>query len=218
MQDKCYMCDASATSREHVPPLGFFPTGNRTNLLTVASCEVHNAGNSKDVEYVRNAICFQLGINESGERVSEIAKRSFDRSPNLFRKTFESVRPIIVEGEETGIFPVDLERVKRVMTAISHGLASRDFGRTYIGNWHIFCATLRHTEEAFPGDIEKWRNLQNLLRQGVFTEMQTSEPDIFRYAVHRPSDRGLVYRLTFYGGFIVYAWPVLARGESGART
>jgi len=31
----CYMCERTATTREHVPPKSFFPEGYRTNLVTV---------------------------------------------------------------------------------------------------------------------------------------------------------------------------------------
>lgn len=30
----CYMCDATATTKEHAPPKSFFPPSNRVNLTT----------------------------------------------------------------------------------------------------------------------------------------------------------------------------------------
>jgi hypothetical protein len=54
--NKCYMCDAAGTTKEHAPPDCFFPKGYRAGLWTVPSCDAHNSRNSKDVEYVRNVI------------------------------------------------------------------------------------------------------------------------------------------------------------------
>jgi hypothetical protein len=57
----CYFCGALATSKEHVPPRCLFPKAGdvvdgadyRKNLVTVASCDVHNMHKSKEDEYLR---------------------------------------------------------------------------------------------------------------------------------------------------------------------
>lgn len=52
----CYMCDLSATSVEHVPPKCMFPEFKdakvdlRRKLITVPSCDDHNAKKSRDDE------------------------------------------------------------------------------------------------------------------------------------------------------------------------
>ena len=114
---KCYMCKAEATTREHVPPRSFFPTGHRDNLVTVPSCVTHNHDQSRDIEYVRNVIAGFHGTNVQAEQTFEVAKRSFDRSPALFYQTFGDFETVLVNGEETGVFTFDLERVKSVMRA-----------------------------------------------------------------------------------------------------
>ncbi len=111
----CYMCDATAVTKEHVPPKCFFPDRLRRNLVTVPSCVDHNLENSKDVEYVRNVISTQRGTNDVAAELFEKTKRSFDRSPKLMSQTFRSMTPIIVSGEETGAFTVDLARHKSVV-------------------------------------------------------------------------------------------------------
>ena len=57
--ETCYMCDASATGREHVPPRCLFPEAKdipgkdfRKKLITVPSCDAHNFAKSKDDEYL----------------------------------------------------------------------------------------------------------------------------------------------------------------------
>ena len=56
------MCDSPESSREHAPPLCFFPEAIgigrdlRRNLKTVPSCNRHNSRKSKDDEYFRSVI------------------------------------------------------------------------------------------------------------------------------------------------------------------
>src|SRR5689334_16121651 len=123
---KCYMCDAEATTREHVPPKSFYPKGHRNDLLTVPSCYAHNHDQSLDIEYVRNVIAGFYGTNNEEEQTFEIAKRSFDRSSALFYQTFGSFERIRLDGEETGMFRVDLERMKSVMRAIANAIYFKD--------------------------------------------------------------------------------------------
>ena len=59
MDDTCYMCHKPASTREHAPPLCFFPEAKdleppqdlRKHLITVPSCPDHNLSASKDDEY-----------------------------------------------------------------------------------------------------------------------------------------------------------------------
>src|SRR6185369_1818743 len=62
--ETCYMCDKATVSREHAPPLGFFPEDRRVNLITVPSCKTHNNDNSDDVRYVRDIITSSIDVNE----------------------------------------------------------------------------------------------------------------------------------------------------------
>ena len=63
----CYNCDLPSTTREHVPPLGFFPRGFRNNLWTVPSCARHNLDNSLDVEYARNVIVSHRNVRGTAQ-------------------------------------------------------------------------------------------------------------------------------------------------------
>jgi hypothetical protein len=78
------MCNAEATTSEHVPPRSFFPGTHRKNLVTVPSGYDHNHDQSLDVEYVRNVIASLYGGNEQAEQMIGPTERSFDRSPALF--------------------------------------------------------------------------------------------------------------------------------------
>jgi hypothetical protein len=207
----CYMCDQPSSTREHVPPRSFFPKGKRPNLWTVPSCPTHNLENNQDVEYVRNVIVTQLGTNATAENILEVAKRSWDHSPALFARTFHDFGRVTVQEQQTGAFTFDLVRVKSVMSSVAHALAYRDFGRPYLGDWQVFCATLRSRKPA-----PDWDDFRKLLGGGAYEPVVTPHPEVFEYGIHRTKPIGLIYRLVFYGGFIVFAWPIIPLTEGGA--
>lgn len=200
----CYRCERPRTSREHVPPQSFFPVGRRDNLWTVPSCDDHNSANSKDVEYVRNLVSTQRGTNAAAEAALDVAKRSWDRRPALFHRTFNDIQGLVMDGEEVIVFPFDLVRVRTVMSAVGHALAFRDFGRNYMGEWRVFCATL-HSETPEP----KWDGRRAMLVAAPFEPIGTPQPEVFAYGIHRMQPAGFVYRMVFYEGFVVFTWPVL---------
>jgi hypothetical protein len=115
MREECYICDALATADEHAPPECFFPEGYRVALTTVRSCPQHNAKNSMDVEYVRNVPCGQRGTNFVAARVFETAKSSYENSQKLFNRTFAEVRAVLIDGQETGAFPIEMPRFRAYM-------------------------------------------------------------------------------------------------------
>jgi hypothetical protein len=106
--------------------------------------------------------------------------------------------------QRPAFFSFGLQRVKGIMGAIAQALAYRDFGRAYIGEWRVFCATL-HSREPAPN----WDNLRNMLSAAVYQSMPVPVPDVFQYGVHHTHPVGFIYQLVFYQGFVVYAWPVI---------
>lgn len=210
MDGNCYACEALATTREHVPPRAFFPSGFRENLWTVPSCALHNLDNSLDVEYVRNVICVQRGTNAVAQAAFETAKRAWERSPALFNRTFNEVREVIIEGEAAGVFPFDLARIKTVVSAMCRALAYRDFGRGYEGDWRVFCASLR-SEQASP----EWDRFRAMLSDSQFTTVTTPQPQVFTYG-KLALDIAFAYRLVFYDAFTVFSWPVINYAQHGA--
>jgi hypothetical protein len=66
-----------------------------------------------------------------------------DHSPKLFNRTMKDFETVVVNGQETGQCTLELGRVKVVMKALAHALAYRAFGRKFIGEWRVFCASLK---------------------------------------------------------------------------
>jgi hypothetical protein len=201
---ECYMCEAQANTREHVPPKAFFPGGCRQNLATVPSCETHNHAHSLDIEYVRNLIAGFYGVNAQGELVFEAAKRSYDRSPALFNRTFHDFDTVRFAGDETAKFTVDLERMKAVMRPIAHAVYFADFGRRFEPQWNVFVASMRSRED-LAGLPSQWQPFRDLLATLQFVPRKVPYPEIFTYGIHQ-MDGGLVYRFVFYGSFRVHCF------------
>lgn len=204
----CYNCDYHATTREHVPPRGFFPRGFRTNLWTVRSCVRHNLDNSLDVEYARNLIVSHRNVRGTAQELSQSASfRSFERSSALFFQTFQGAEFVIVDGEQTAVFPFDLERFKGVMEAIAYGLFYlENNNERYCGQWNVFSPTLLGTDD-LAGIPNNWHGFRELMGQIPFALKASPEPTVFRYGKHEFEDGiHFAYAFEFYGGFHVYVW------------
>jgi hypothetical protein len=162
-----------------------------------------------DVEYVRNAIACLAGLNETSGLLFDTAKRSFSYSPSLFRRTFQSfvVRSPV---EEEGTYRFDLERVDNVMTAVVQALHYHDQHQRW-GRWRVFVPSLGSESSLIHKGCDGFATFRNLLKRIPYVDRPTPDPEVFMYGSHA-LDWGWVYRLTFYGGFVVNAWMV--RGDA----
>lgn len=203
---KCYRCDADAMTREHAPPDSFFPKGYRDNLVTVPSCDEHNTKNSKDVEYVRNVIVMHISTNNPARsHFQDKVLRSFTKSEKLFLRTFKDVKPIILDGKETGIVTLDMSRCNQVMESIAYAIYYKTFDRSYAGRWDIFASSLVSNEALFQDKRDDTIEYRRLLQQLRFTQVPTPQPRVFRFAANMLDEEQFTYRFVFYEGFIVYA-------------
>ena len=95
----CYNCDSPATTREHVPPRGFFPRGFWNNLWIVLSGITDNLDNSLHVEYARNVIVSHRNAAGTAQQLAQsVSFRSFEHSSALFFQTFQNVEFAVVNG------------------------------------------------------------------------------------------------------------------------
>ena len=201
----CYTCDQPATTREHVPPLSFFPKGYRNNLITVPSCPLHNNANAMDVEYTRNVISTFFGVNDVGQQhFFDKALRSFDRTPALLYTTFSDIRPVKVQGMEVGAFTTDVERIKVVMSACLTALHFRETGKR-IRCWEIVLPNMGFANDTTHEEAGGWRQFISLFSQLPFQSRATSSPDVFQYAV-ADIIGGRVYSMRFYKVFLVFGF------------
>lgn len=208
----CYMCDKPAITREHAPPLAFFPSDLRNKLITVPSCKFHNNDNSKDVEYVRNIIATDINSNDVARRVfSEKVLPSFRHSPKLRNQTFARVREVEVWGMPSGIVQTNRSRFKPVMKSIASALYFNEFGEKFAYKWDVHSTHMLSENQAFldlPDPLTPRMNA--LLRSVPVADRDTNQPEVFKYGVYQGREAySVVYRLVFYGAVetFVFALP-----------
>jgi hypothetical protein len=205
--EKCYACEKAATTVEHCPPKSFFPEGHRGQLLTVPSCALHNNENSKDVEYTRNVLTTVWGVNGSGLSlfVGKV-KRSLERSPGLLATTFGSMQAVAFEGQITGAFRIDTNRLYRVFNACVTAIHYHDTGTRH-GTWSAIAPQLMFAEEIPKEDQSRWDQLVGMLRTIPFSRHPVANPDVFEYGTGMV-DGHHFYCFLFYQSFVVYAFPL----------
>ena len=161
MQDnvKCYMCDSIATSKEHTPPKCLFPTGKdnngngcRNNLITVPSCDEHNAMKSKDDEFLLMSLAYALGNNEKGLNLGfSKVKRNLDRKPYLLNSVLKDQVNVILKDDlkkyDMLVGRPDLARLNESFKKIFHGLYRHHFEKNFDGNIIPFMMFLEYADD-----------------------------------------------------------------------
>lgn len=217
--EKCYMCDAEATSKEHVPPKCLFPEGkdmggenHRSNLITVPSCDLHNTAKSRDDEFLMVSLAGIVGNNSIGYRhkfgkVNKAIRRSANR---LLGEVFKGERRLyLVEVGPNKFVDViwgtpDAERLRVCFEHIIHGLHFHHFGQTFKGRIKLHLGYLWSEDKnaASFRDLVKTKTDMELEGKDRFGE----NLGVFYYQVTDKDQFGLyLFRLRFYGGVDVYA-------------
>ena len=190
------MCDSPSVSDEHAPPKCFFPKTNRKQLVTVPSCDDHNLKTSNDDEYVRNILVTFEGCNElAGGVFGGKAKRSFDNSPKLFKKTFQNVVWKEVDGTKKAAFELDFERVENTMHKIKAALHFNHFDEKVTWKTSTFVKQLVG-EDLQDGGAGKLFAL--LDSEGL--EWFGDNPEVFKYRMVRYPGMPSTFHFVFFEG------------------
>jgi hypothetical protein len=196
----CYMCDAIATSVEHVPPRCLFPEQKdlpngldlRKHLITVPSCDVHNMSKSKDDEYLLYALSMNMPNNRTASgHFSTKVLRAIKRSPSVIRKFTEKPIPVKVEDTQTGTvyetlaLRVERRRLEKTLGMIGRALYFHHFRTSWKGS---VCAypnfLLALTEPNAPELNEPMEKMAALAEKAFFNEPLYGEnQDVFSYQV-----------------------------------
>ncbi|WP_157642275.1 hypothetical protein [Burkholderia ubonensis] len=142
----CYFCGGVATTREHVPPKGFFPKSERHNLIRVPSCEAHNNEKSGEDEYFRMIVA-GAAWDFLPTSLRETIIRSVKRRPLLAAKLIkQSAR------SDSGAFHYDAElpRVQVALESIGRGLLYHEFGLMLEARPSIIVADFLDLSNATP--------------------------------------------------------------------
>lgn len=206
----CYYCGADAVSKEHVPPLCFFPKGQRKNLITVPACDQHNKDLSTDQEYVRNMIVLNYNNNYDGTQLAiDKAFKAITNNPWLIA---EIKRQLVMSMNKIGVPALTLDTIKmdKVFCAMGRALYYHDFGFVYNGEWRVFydsnfLSPSKHNEESF----KQFEDFKKSLGSFSYTDRQVQNPKIFQYA-YSIEGSNIIYKLEFYEAYYIY---ILGKGN-----
>lgn len=208
------MCNASATSREHVPPLCVFPAAkdmtnrarHRTSLITVPACADHNPSKSKDDEYLMLVLPAHYGTNTvARQQMRSKVRRALNRRPELKQRAYAPQMPAFLDGKETGVFQLDLERFNRIFDWMVRGLHFHHTGgvklQTPLDIYPLSTDSFHGATQRLHNDVRKFSAtlFDGRVKMGA-------NPDGFFYqAAVKESREAAILKLTFYGGFEVLA-------------
>jgi hypothetical protein len=216
--DQCYMCNADAVSREHVPPRCIFPTNTdipeksyRENLITVPSCDLHNSAKSMEDEFLMVSLAGIIGNNSIGYRhkFGKVERALRRRSHKLLDKVITKKQAAFQIGLDDNKFievlwgTPDIERLNSCFQNIAYGLHLHHFGRRFVGSTRIHLGYLHYNK----GNPDTWNRF---LRERAELDLndkpyQGANPDVFQYKVSDVDNFGLyLMKLYFYGGIEVY--------------
>jgi len=211
------MCDTQATSREHVPPLCFFPEKKdsnggkyyRKNLITVPSCAKHNLTLSKDDQYLLFVICTHYQNNSVAQKhFSTKIIRSLIRRPALGIQQLSTSEQVIVNGKKTAAQKIDIDRLEKEIDKIARGIYFHESKKKLTRPLSIRAISLRLEENSLDSFLsnqllnemtqEEPKHWQNIPRHG-------ENPEVFYCQIKESEQSNLFIRMVFYEGFIVVA-------------
>lgn len=215
--DTCYMCEAEATSREHVPPKCLFPKARevgsnyRLNLITVPSCPVHNMGKSHDDEFLMVSLAGIIGNNSIGymHKFTKVDRALRRTSFALLKKVFKNkpVKHVIDLGENKFLDVLwgtpDHARLFSCFDKISRGIFFHHYGQKFLGDIKVLLGFLRYHDES---NVNLTRFLIDKAEMDlVAVERAAQNPDVYYYQVVPPDEHGIfLIKHCFYGGIAIY--------------
>jgi hypothetical protein len=209
----CVFCSAPATSRDHIPPKGFFLPPLRENLVTVPACTSCNNGASECDDRFRSFVSMRVGAGNPQKLDLWRSKvlPGIRRNRKEFRRLIRSMRDVEVYTQG-GIY-------LGVATQCAFEAEPHDNGirRTVRGlYWHEF-------GEALPREIPievliqgpNWKAaLSSLLP--MMQVRAIGSPETFQYAFGRVADvpTASVWLFNFFAGHLVAAMTGEAASSS----
>jgi hypothetical protein len=208
------MCDSIETSREHTPPLCFFPDSKkigrdlRRNLITVPACDRHNSQKSKDDEFLRSVILMTPGINEAkqhlffGKLLPAVSRKS-----HVYRSFFED-KGTVVQGKGRAL---KIDR-KRFDHCIDH-LARAIFFDAFKDKWRLPISIISPNFYSGIGSDKMVPHQPTLRAVEISREFLSSEPnrgtnpEVFLYRIrYDEPNESYAFAAIFYDCFEVYSF------------
>ncbi len=209
------MCDALATSSEHVPPKCLFPERKdlpygidlRKNLLKVPSCDAHNSQKSHDDEYFLYVLSGNFQINEVGRNLYRTkVRRAIRRNSSVLGKIASTATPVNFKDPVSGnivnsvAHELDPNRFNTMIDRLGRAIYFFHFKEkwTYSIKYQaeFFFATVNQSDEAnsrlkeITKQADEW--FSNVAYYG-------ENPEVFKYQALE-TDNSKKMRLHFYEG------------------
>jgi hypothetical protein len=158
----CYYqgCSQRGITKEHIPPKAFFPKDQRSQLLTVPSCELHNNAKSSDDIYVLAHLCLNSSpSNRSRDVFIERVVPQLDYNREALRKML--VAGSVAHDSGAVSYRVDTDRFDRFFTALCCGIVYKACGGSLPPDYRI-----RHVFHNFEGkaDWPEEKQFKQMLR------------------------------------------------------
>lgn len=215
ISNTCYMCDAPATSSEHVPPKCLFPERKdlppeidlRKNLLKVPSCDVHNSQKSQDDEYFLYVLSTNFQINEIGRNLYRTkVRRAIKRNASVLGKIASTATPVSFREPNTEdtvksvAHELDANRFNTMIDRLARAIYFYHFEEkwTYGIRYQaeFLFATLNQLDEA-NARIKEISSQADERFSGVVYIGEN--PEVFKYQ-SLEADNSRIMRLHFYEG------------------
>lgn len=214
----CYMCSNIATSTEHVPPRCLFPEKKdlpagmelRKQLITVPSCDSHNASKSHDDEYLLYVLLLNIPNNETAKNhFFTKVKRAIERNPSIIKKFSEKQIPVVAKDTVTGeihqtiAVQVDESRLNNSLEHIGRALYFHEYGTQWNGKVSAFPHFLLNITQPNAAELNKPNEQMQKLVELTMQEspMKGENQEVFCYQiteVRRPIS--LIMYLRIYKG------------------
>ena len=214
----CYMCNREATSREHAPPRNLFPTSKeggrdfRKSLITVPSCDEHNASKSKDDEFLMVTLAGIVGNNSIGyqhklTKVDRAIRRTAGRLIDAVVIKNKSKHRLVLEDNKfiDVIWGTpDAKRMRFCFDHMARALHYHHFNKQFDGEVRIMLGYLFHSDKNSRTWVDFIRDRASL---DLTDKKRLGEnPEVFYFQVSDFDEHGIfMMRLCFYGGVVVYA-------------
>lgn len=174
-------------------------------IIKVPACREHNEAFSKDDTYLGVVVVCMMGNNDIASRqFTTKILRAMERRPGV-AAFLKDLRPIMMNGQETGAFRVDLGRFDRAIKKVTAGLyyditGYRITDRTIM---EVYSPDLRHSETLTAPFQAIAARVEN---SDGWTSLVSGHPRIFQceYIISQEQPRKFVFRLRFYEGFRVW--------------
>jgi len=211
----CYCCDRPKTSREHVPPLCFFPDEKkngeakyRKNLIRVPSCDLHNTRKSDDDFYAAFHLASTIRGNHCAKLVRDGAIARVIERDHRERGSALSLRLLKQIKGKIGVNyygQLDVARMVRVLELCARGVYFYENVQPLKVKLNVANLDFDLRDLAKKELLDKQRQSFNEEVKGC--EFKGANPDVFKYRICEKPEKGVVViEMVFYGSLHRWAF------------